>query len=148
MKTLGPISPGEGCTLATEPNAKVRSLPEPAVSMRRRFLSRREAVAKRLRIFYKDIAKFRTVLKVRKEDPPFTTGNQFRATILNSPLNTMLLAVPAGFAVKFLNINPIAVFFVNFVASFPLSSILGNAVDDLTKHIGGLLGMLVYMTFG
>jgi Ca2+:H+ antiporter len=63
-------------------------------------------------------------------------------------MNILLLASPAGIVINYTNISPIAVFFVNFVGPFPLSSILGNAVDDLVKYVGGLLGVIIYMTSG
>jgi hypothetical protein len=94
------------------------------------------------------ILEFIRSLKLKQPNEDYTIGNQLRASILRSPFNILLLATPAGFVVNYTNVSPIAVFFVNFAASIPLSNIIGNAVDDLVKHVGGLLGMLLYMTVG
>jgi Ca2+:H+ antiporter len=86
------------------------------------------------------------------DDPPepkqFTIGNQLRATIFNSPLNILLLAVPAGFVVNYLHLNPIAVFFVNFGAILPLTTLFSYAIDELRIRYKGIGGMLIYMSFG
>jgi Ca2+:H+ antiporter len=79
---------------------------------------------------------------------PFTIGNQLRATILNSWLNVLLLAVPAGFVVNYLDLNPIVVFFVNFGAILPLTTLFSYAVDEVRLRYKGVSGMLVYMSFG
>jgi hypothetical protein len=78
----------------------------------------------------------------------FTVGNQLRATIFNSPLNILLLAVPAGFVVNYLHLNPIAVFFVNFGAILPLTTLFSYAIDELRLRYKGIGGMLIYMSFG
>lgn len=79
---------------------------------------------------------------------PFTVGNQLRATIFNSWLNILLLAVPAGYVVNYLHINPIAVFFVNFAAILPLTTLFSYAIDEVRLRYKGVGGMLVYMGFG
>jgi Ca2+:H+ antiporter len=79
---------------------------------------------------------------------PFTVWSQLRATIFKSPLNILLLAVPAGFVVNYLHLNPIAVFFVNFGAILPLTTLFSYAIDEVRLRYKGALGMLVYMSFG
>jgi Ca2+:H+ antiporter len=79
---------------------------------------------------------------------PFTVGNQLRATTFNSWLNILLLAVPAGFVVNYLHLNPIAVFFVNFAAILPLTTLFSYAVDEVRLRYKGGLGMLVYISLG
>jgi Ca2+:H+ antiporter len=78
----------------------------------------------------------------------FTVANQLRATIFNSWLNVLLLAVPAGFVVNYLHLNPIAVFFVNFAAILPLTTLFSYAIDEVRLRYKGVGGMLVYMSFG
>jgi hypothetical protein len=78
----------------------------------------------------------------------FTVGNQLRATIFNSPLNILLLTVPAGFVVNYLHLNPIVVFFVNFGAILPLTTLFSYAIDELRLRYKGIGGMLIYMSFG
>lgn len=82
------------------------------------------------------------------KEKQFTVGNQLRATIFNSPLNILLLAVPAGFVVNYLHLNPIAVFFVNFGAILPLTTLFSYAIDELRLRYKGIGGMLIYMSFG
>jgi Ca2+:H+ antiporter len=79
---------------------------------------------------------------------PFTLVNQLKATVFNSWLNILLLAVPAGFVVNYLHLNPIAVFFVNFAAILPLTTLFSYAVDEVRLRYKGVGGMLVYMSFG
>ncbi len=61
----------------------------------------------------------------KSKTPPkhkaYTVGNQLRATIFNFWMNVLLLAVPAGFVISYLDLNPIANFFVNFAAIMPLN---------------------------
>ncbi len=78
----------------------------------------------------------------------YTVGNQLRAAIFNSWLNVLLLAVPAGFIVNYLHLNPIIVFFVNFGAILPLTTLFSYAIDDLRLRFKGIGGMLIYMSFG
>ncbi len=82
------------------------------------------------------------------EQRRFTVGNQLRVTIFNSWLNVLLLAVPAGFVVNYLHLNPIAVFFVNFAAILPLTTLFSYATDELRLRYKGIAGMLIYMSFG
>lgn len=79
---------------------------------------------------------------------PFTVGNQLRATIFNSWLNILLLAVPAGFVVNYLRLDPIAIFFVNFAAILPLTTLFSYAIDEVRLRYKGVGGMLAYMSFG
>jgi hypothetical protein len=81
-------------------------------------------------------------------EEPFTVRNQLEATILGSWINLLLITVPAGFALYYTNANPIAVFFVNFVAIIPMSGLLGGAMDELRVRTGDVVGALVYMSFG
>jgi Ca2+:H+ antiporter len=78
----------------------------------------------------------------------FTFVSQLRATVFNSWLNVLLLAVPAGFIVNYLHLNPIAVFFVNFGAILPLTTLFSSAIDEVRLRYKGVGGMLVYMSFG
>lgn len=93
---------------------------------------------------------------VRDDEPPstspshrrYTVGNQLKATIFRSWINVLLLAVPAGFVVNYLNLSPIAVFFVNFAAILPINSIFTLAIDEMKLRTGALLGVLIYMSLG
>lgn len=78
----------------------------------------------------------------------FTIGNQIRATLLKSWLNLLLLAVPAGFVVYYMDANPIAVFFVNFAAILPLNSIFTLAIDEVRLRTSPIGGILIYMSLG
>jgi Ca2+:H+ antiporter len=78
----------------------------------------------------------------------FTVWSQLRATLFNSWFNILLLAVPAGFVVNYLHLNPIAIFFVNFGAILPLTTLFSYAIDEVRLRLKGVSGMLVYMSFG
>ncbi|KAL8738774.1 MAG: hypothetical protein Q9190_007948 [Brigantiaea leucoxantha] len=47
-----------------------------------------------------------------------------------------LLAVPAGFAVKYANSNPVVTFIVNFVAILPLANVLTTVTQELSRRTG------------
>lgn len=121
--------------------------PSEELKARRRFIARfgkepnKETIAG---LAEEEPQKAKKVLKHNQ----FTVGNQLRATIFNSWLNILLLAVPAGFVVNYMHLNPIAVFFVNFAAILPLTTLFSYAVDEVRLRYKGGLGMLVYMSFG
>ncbi|PIG79502.1 sodium/calcium transporter [Aspergillus arachidicola] len=51
-----------------------------------------------------------------KEKPKFTAMGQLKATLFNSWVNVLLLAAPAGIALNYVDVDPVAVFVVNFIA--------------------------------
>ena len=63
-------------------------------------------------------------------------------------LGVLLLFIPAGFILRYLNASPVAVFTVNFIAIFPSAMILGPTVELLMGLIGEVPGILLNMTFG
>ena len=79
---------------------------------------------------------------------PFTIGNQIQRTIFNSWINILLLAVPAGIAIKFTPVTPVAVFIVNFIAIIPLAAMLSFATEEIALRTGETLGGLLNATFG
>jgi Ca2+:H+ antiporter len=79
---------------------------------------------------------------------PFTVGSQLQATIFNSWINVLLLAAPVGIAIHFVNINPMAVFVVNFIAIIPLAALLSYATEEIAIRVGETLGGLLNATFG
>ncbi|OGM46313.1 sodium/calcium transporter [Aspergillus bombycis] len=50
------------------------------------------------------------------EKPKFTAMGQLKATLFNSWVNILLLAAPAGIALNYVDVDPVAVFVVNFIA--------------------------------
>ncbi|TLD23859.1 hypothetical protein PspLS_06802 [Pyricularia sp. CBS 133598] len=79
---------------------------------------------------------------------PFTIANQLQRTFLNSWINILLFAAPAGIALHFTSVSPIAVFVVNFIAIIPLASMLGFATEEIALRTGETLGGLINATFG
>jgi Ca2+:H+ antiporter len=79
---------------------------------------------------------------------PYTFGNQFRRTLLSSPINILLLAIPAGFAVNYAGIDGRAVFAINFIAIIPLAKLLSDATEEIALRTGEVLGGLINATFG
>ncbi|KAF8422544.1 Sodium/calcium exchanger protein-domain-containing protein [Tirmania nivea] len=62
--------------------------------------------------------------------------------------NVLLPVVPVALVFGFLNINPVAVFVLNFLAIVPLASVLSDATEELAEHVGHTLGGLLNATFG
>ncbi|TLS27650.1 hypothetical protein PpBr36_04644 [Pyricularia pennisetigena] len=79
---------------------------------------------------------------------PFTFANQLQRTFLNSWINILLVAAPAGIALHFTSVSPIAIFVVNFIAIIPLASMLGFATEEIALRTGETLGGLINATFG
>ncbi len=74
--------------------------------------------------------------------------NQIEATILSSLFNLLLIVVPVGFALNYINAHPIAVVLVNLVAILPMAGMLGSTMDDLRLRTGNVVGILIYVSFG
>ncbi|KAK1754194.1 Sodium/calcium exchanger protein-domain-containing protein [Echria macrotheca] len=79
---------------------------------------------------------------------PFTIGNQIHRTLLNSPINILLLSAPAGIALHLARVNGIAVFVVNFVAIIPLAALLSFATEEIALRTGEIVGGLLNASFG
>jgi hypothetical protein len=79
---------------------------------------------------------------------PFTLSNQLRATVFNSWINLLLIAAPAGIAVHFVNISPVAVFVINFIAIIPLAALLSYATEEIAIRASDTVGSLLNATFG
>lgn len=80
---------------------------------------------------------------------PFTVGNQIQRTLLNSWINILLIAAPVGIILGALpNMNPIAIFVVNFIAIIPLAALLGFATEEIALRTGETLGGLLNASFG
>ncbi|KAL4874104.1 hypothetical protein BDV12DRAFT_159065 [Aspergillus spectabilis] len=89
---------------------------------------------------------------VSEEEPKdrqrFTAVGQFKATVLNSWINILLLAVPAGIALNYVDVDPVAVFVVNFIAIVPLAAMLSFATEEIALRTGETIGGLLNATFG
>lgn len=80
---------------------------------------------------------------------PFTVGNQIQRTLLSSWINILLVAAPVGIALGVIpNMNPIAIFVVNFIAIIPLAALLGFATEEIALRTGETLGGLLNASFG
>jgi hypothetical protein len=79
---------------------------------------------------------------------PFTLSNQLRATVFNSWINLLLIAAPAGIAMHFVNISPVAVFVINFIAIIPLAALLSYATEEIAIRASDTVGSLLNATFG
>ncbi|KAI9732333.1 MAG: hypothetical protein M1834_001540 [Cirrosporium novae-zelandiae] len=78
----------------------------------------------------------------------FTVASQLRATILNSWINVLLIAVPVGIALANIDVNPLAIFIVNFVAIIPLAAMLSYATEEIALRTGETIGGLLNASFG
>lgn len=79
---------------------------------------------------------------------PFTVANQLQRTFLNSWINILILAAPAGIAMKYANVSGIVVFVINFIAIIPLAAMLSYATEEVALRTGETLGGLINATFG
>ncbi|KAI1310693.1 calcium/proton exchanger [Xylaria venustula] len=71
-----------------------------------------------------------------------------KATLLSSPVNILLLAVPIGIVAGKTHWDPIAVFVINFFAIIPLAAVLSFATEQISAKLGEALGGLLNATFG
>ncbi|KAH8159663.1 hypothetical protein CIB48_g8584, partial [Xylaria polymorpha] len=71
-----------------------------------------------------------------------------KATLLSSPVNILLFAVPIGIVAGNTHWDPIAVFVINFFAIIPLAAVLSFATEQISVKLGEALGGLLNATFG
>ncbi|KAI1741717.1 calcium/proton exchanger [Xylaria scruposa] len=71
-----------------------------------------------------------------------------KATLLSSPVNILLFAVPVGIVAGKTHWDPIAVFVINFFAIIPLAAVLSFATEQISAVLGEALGGLLNATFG
>jgi len=70
------------------------------------------------------------------------------ATLASNYTNVLLVFVPAGIILGALDINPTAIFIVNFLAIIPLAALLSFATEELSVKLGQTVGGLMNATFG
>ncbi|KAJ1327999.1 Ca2+:H+ antiporter [Microdochium nivale] len=71
-----------------------------------------------------------------------------KMTLLSSPVNILLFAVPVGIIAGQTGWDPIAVFTINFFAIIPLAAVLSFATEEISDKLGESLGGLLNATFG
>ncbi|KAI2610107.1 Calcium/proton exchanger [Hypoxylon fragiforme] len=71
-----------------------------------------------------------------------------KATLLSSPVNVLLVAVPIGIIAGQTGWDPVAVFTINFFAIIPLAAVLSFATEEISAKLGEALGGLLNATFG
>ncbi|KAI0888025.1 Calcium/proton exchanger [Annulohypoxylon maeteangense] len=71
-----------------------------------------------------------------------------KATLLSSPVNILLVAVPIGIIAGQTGWDPVAVFVINFFAIIPLAAVLSFATEEISAKLGEALGGLLNATFG
>lgn len=69
-------------------------------------------------------------------------------TLASNYVNVLLVCVPAGIILGALDINPTAIFVVNFFAIVPLAALLSFATEELSVKLGQTVGGLMNATFG
>ncbi|OXV06452.1 hypothetical protein Egran_05780 [Elaphomyces granulatus] len=84
----------------------------------------------------------------RNDRQKYTVAGQLKATVLNSWINLLLIFVPAGIAVNYAHLNPVAIFVVNFIAIVPLAAMLSFATEEIALRTGETIGGLLNATFG
>ena len=84
----------------------------------------------------------------KRSKTKFTVMSQLKATVFNSWINVLLIAVPVGIAVNYAKVTPVAVFVVNFIGIIPLAAMLSYATEEIALRTGETLGGLLNATFG
>ncbi|KAF2716510.1 Calcium/proton exchanger [Polychaeton citri CBS 116435] len=69
-------------------------------------------------------------------------------TLASNYVNVLLVFVPVGIVLGALDINPTAIFVINFLAIVPLASLLSFATEELAAKVGQTVGGLLNATFG
>ena len=69
-------------------------------------------------------------------------------TVASNYVNVLLVFVPAGIILGILDVNPAAIFIVNFLAIIPLAALLSFATEELSLKLGQTTGGLMNATFG
>lgn len=69
-------------------------------------------------------------------------------TLSSNYVNVLLVFVPAGIVLGALDMSPMAVFIVNFLAIVPLAALLSFATEELSAKLGQTIGGLMNATFG
>lgn len=70
------------------------------------------------------------------------------AVLASNYVNVLLVFVPAGIILGALDMDPTAVFVVNFLAIVPLAALLSFATEELSVKLGQTIGGLMNATFG
>lgn len=78
----------------------------------------------------------------------FTAVGQLKATLFNSWINVLLIAAPVGIALNYVDVDPVAVFVVNFIAIIPLAAMLSYATEEIAMRTGETIGGLLNASFG
>jgi len=85
--------------------------------------------------------------RAHKRKIPF--GTQFRAALLGSWINVLLIFVPVGFAINYAHVGgPWPTFIINFIAIIPLAATLSFATEELAIRVGETFGGLLNASFG
>lgn len=71
-----------------------------------------------------------------------------KAILLASWINTLLVFVPVGIAVKVAGVSPTIVFALNAIAIIPLAGLLSYATESVASEMGDTIGALMNVTFG
>lgn len=69
-------------------------------------------------------------------------------TLASNYVNVLLVFVPVGIILGALDMDPVAVFVVNFLAIMPLAALLSFATEELSAKLGQTIGGLMNATFG
>lgn len=64
------------------------------------------------------------------------------------PLHLLLVGLPAALALRLTGGPPVAIFVLSCVGIVPLAGLMGEATEELAKHLGQRIGGLLNATFG
>lgn len=94
----------------------------------------------------------------QKLSRPNFTGNLFqsakafpkqaRELVCSERINVLLVFVPIGITVGFLEVDPIVDFILNALAIIPLAVVISTATESIASRLGDTLGALLNVTVG
>lgn len=70
------------------------------------------------------------------------------ALVCSERINVLLLFVPVGLAVGYLDVDPILNFILSALAIIPLAIVISSATEVLASRLGDTTGALLNVTFG
>ena len=79
---------------------------------------------------------------------PMTFFHKTWQVLASNYVNVFLVFVPVGIILGALDIDPVAIFIVNFMAIIPLAALLSFATEELSVKLGQTVGGLLNATFG
>jgi len=80
--------------------------------------------------------------------PKQSTFHTIKVILFSSYANFLLVFVPVGISMHFVNVSSTIIFVMNFLAIIPLAGLLCFATEEISMHVGQTLAGLMNASFG